>query len=327
MPRDGLPSAYLVSTRQDTGGFGTLSQAIQATEYAGKRVRLRAWVRSENVTDWAGLWMRVDKGQTVISLDNMQQRAIHGSQPWITYDVVLDVPGDATRIGFGILLTGPGEVWLNDVKLEAVGQEVPTTGMIVMQNSLPTTPVNPDFQNQTKPCGWPDNLKTNPENLNFADGDFGAAPKGWLLGQSVPIYEAINVPAEQCHGSQQCATVHSLRGNPSVSSVSPLSFLYQDLDVTQHRGQTLIYRAFVRVDSNSKGVGRLLVRVHRKDCSTTFRDDMGEHPVVSGEWAAYEIRAPIATDAYHIEFGVQLVGTGEVWIDQISMQFNPAVGN
>ncbi len=121
-------------------------------EYAGKRIRLRAWVRSDNATDWAGLWMRVDKGQKVISLDNMQQRAIRGSQPWMTYDVVLDVPEDATKIAFGLLLSGPGEVWLNDVKLEAVGQEVATTGMLMQnphpqpQNPLPTAPVNLDFQ-------------------------------------------------------------------------------------------------------------------------------------------------------------------------------------
>ncbi len=56
----------------------------------------------------------------------------------------------------------------------------------------------------------------------------------------------------------------------------------------------------------------------------TFRDDMGDHPVISGEWGAYEIRAPIAMDAYQIEFGVQLVGTGAVWIDQISIEFKPA---
>jgi hypothetical protein len=145
MPRDGLPSAYLASALQETGGFGTLMQSIQATEYAGKRIRLRAWARSENVTDWAGLWMRIDKGKEPVGFDNMQQRAIHGSQPWATYDIVLDVPADATGISFGTLLTGPGEVWLNDVKLEVVGPEVPTTGM-GGPNTLPTTPVNLDFR-------------------------------------------------------------------------------------------------------------------------------------------------------------------------------------
>jgi hypothetical protein len=145
MLHGGLPSAYLVSTVPDTGGFGTLMQSIQATLYTGQRIRLRAWVRSENVADWAGLWMRIDKGKESIGFDNMQQRPIHGSQSWATYDVVLDVPADATGISFGMLLSGPGEVWLNDVKLDVVGQEVATTGM-GGPNTLPTTPVNLDFR-------------------------------------------------------------------------------------------------------------------------------------------------------------------------------------
>jgi hypothetical protein len=51
---------------------------------------------------------------------------------------------------------------------------------------------------------------------------------------------------------------------------------------------------------------------------------MGNHPVTSGDWAPYEIRAPIARDAYQIEFGLQLIGRGAAWIDQISMEFVPA---
>lgn len=175
------------------------------------------------------------------------------------------------------------------------------------------------------PCTFPADMKTEPGNLSFADGAAGAAPKVWLLGPEwfmpphVPVYEAINAPAEQCHSGEQCATIHSLRSDPAV----PLSFLYQDLDVTPHRGQTLTYRAFVRVDAARNSVARLLVRLHRKDCSTTFRDDMGNQPITSGVWIPYEIRAPIAVDAYHVEFGIQLIGQGAAWIDQISMEFTP----
>lgn len=132
-----------------------------------------------------------------------------------------------------------------------------------------------------------------------------------------PVYEAVNVPADQCHGSPQCASVRALRSDPSV----PFSFLYQDLDVTQHRGQTLIFRAFVRVDPASKSVARLIVHFHKKNCSSAYRDDMGDHPITSGDWAPYEIRAPIPQDAYQLEFGVQLIGPGAVWIDQISLEF------
>jgi hypothetical protein len=48
---------------------------------------------------------------------------------------------------------------------------------------------------------------------------------------------------------------------------------------------------------------------------------MGDHPVTSGGWAQYEIRAPIAMDAYHMEFGMQLIGQGAAWIDHISMEY------
>ena len=36
----GRPSAYLASAVPETGGFGTLMQSINASNYGGKRVRL-----------------------------------------------------------------------------------------------------------------------------------------------------------------------------------------------------------------------------------------------------------------------------------------------
>jgi hypothetical protein len=145
MLRNALPSAYLVSNIQDTGGFGTLMQSINASHYASKRVRLQTWVQANDVAGWAGLWMRVDKGETVVGFDNMEQRAIRGTQPWTRYEVVLDVPADATGISFGALLNGRGEIWLNDVKFDVVGQDVHTTGT-GSKGSLSATPVNLDFQ-------------------------------------------------------------------------------------------------------------------------------------------------------------------------------------
>ncbi len=140
---DGLPSAYLVSLANGTG-FGTLMQSINAANYAGKRVRLRAWVESRDVSDWAGLWMRVDKGREAVTFDNMQDRPIKGTQSWNTYDVVLDVPADATNINFGILLTGAGEVWMNHVSLEVVDNSTPST-QTKPGAALPLRPANLGF--------------------------------------------------------------------------------------------------------------------------------------------------------------------------------------
>ena len=125
----GHPSAYLKAKPSATEGFGTLMQQFDSKDYVGSRVRLMAWVKSENVNNWAGVWMRVDRGSKAVAFDNMQDRAIKGTTDWQNYAVVLDVPKDATGIFFGISLNQAGEVWLNSVKFETVGNDVPVTDM------------------------------------------------------------------------------------------------------------------------------------------------------------------------------------------------------
>jgi hypothetical protein len=60
-------------------GFGTLMQSFTAAEYRGKRLRLSGYVKATGISNWAGLWMRVDgpTGQP-LAFDNMQGRPIKG---------------------------------------------------------------------------------------------------------------------------------------------------------------------------------------------------------------------------------------------------------
>jgi hypothetical protein len=140
----GHESAFLRSKRPSVDGFGTLMQSIRAEQYKGNKVRLSGLVKSEEVTGWAGLWMRVDKGTEPLAFDNMQNRPINGTTGWQRYYVVLDVPKDATGIAFGILLSGPGQVWLNSTKFEIDGLDVPATS--ATEKSLPDKPVNLEFK-------------------------------------------------------------------------------------------------------------------------------------------------------------------------------------
>src|SRR5581483_1220046 len=138
----GMPSAVLKSVSPvPPQGFGTMMQTIQAGDYRGKRIRFSAEVKSDSVADWAGLWMRVDEGKQVTAFDNMQHRPIKGSTNWNPYTVVLDVSKGATAISFGILLAGPGSVWLSDVKFEVVDDQTPVTGPVT-----PAAPANLDFE-------------------------------------------------------------------------------------------------------------------------------------------------------------------------------------
>jgi|SRR5271157_5668609 len=139
----GHASAYLKSRETSVDGFGTLMQSMNADQYKGKRVRLSGLVKSEEVLGWAGLWMRVDQGKSMVAFDNMQDRAIKGTTSWQRYDVVLDVPKDATGISFGILLAGTGELWLSGTRFDVVEMETPVTKP--HDTMIPDKPVNLDF--------------------------------------------------------------------------------------------------------------------------------------------------------------------------------------
>lgn len=148
-------SVLLRAEKPVAKGFGTLMQQFRADNYLGKRVRFSGSLRADGVQDWAGLWMRVNKGNLVVAFDNMQGRALKGTRGWQDYEIVLKVPIEATDISFGILLKGSGSVWLSHPEFETVGSSVPTTGSVnfpyqMQQTSnfpFPEGPVNLNFEN------------------------------------------------------------------------------------------------------------------------------------------------------------------------------------
>jgi hypothetical protein len=136
--------AYLRSATESPHGFGTIMQSISAEHYAGHRVRLSADVKSDHLSAWAGLWMRADKDMKPVVFDNMQNRAIHGTQDWQHYEVVLDIPEDATSVHFGALLVGAGEIEMSDFKLDVLPDpRIPQIGPPPITQSRP---VNLDLQ-------------------------------------------------------------------------------------------------------------------------------------------------------------------------------------
>ncbi len=39
-------------------------QSFDPAKYQGKKVKLVGYVKSENITEWAGLWLRIDDSTT-----------------------------------------------------------------------------------------------------------------------------------------------------------------------------------------------------------------------------------------------------------------------
>lgn len=76
-----------------------------------------------------------------LALDNMQSRPIKGTTPFALYPVVLDVAASAEALAFGLLLDGPGAVYVTGIKLEVVDKSVPVTRTTILHDK----PKNLDF--------------------------------------------------------------------------------------------------------------------------------------------------------------------------------------
>jgi hypothetical protein len=126
-------SLLIRSTPQWKTGESNAGTAFAADSYRGKRVRLTAMVKTEDVATFAGLWFHVlgaaenSEKPKMVRFDNMHERAVKGTTAWVKYSIVQDVPLDGKTISIGSYLVGPGKVWLSQPTFEEVGKDVPLT--------------------------------------------------------------------------------------------------------------------------------------------------------------------------------------------------------
>jgi hypothetical protein len=134
--RDGKTCATIRSLSPKISGFGSLMQYIVPGKFAGQKVRLSAWIRSKDVEGAAGLWLRVDKeiNRSTALMENMEKNPIKGTTEWRKYQIVADVPEFAAGIAYGVLLSGTGQMWIDDVEIEIVEQK-PLSGKISAEPS------------------------------------------------------------------------------------------------------------------------------------------------------------------------------------------------
>lgn len=129
--------AFIQSKHKNTKGFGTLTQCFSPDNYLGKKIRMSAYAKSNDITGWAGFWLRVDQaGKDNSPFDNMHDRPIVGTTDWKKYEIILSVPYDASNIAYGCLLSGDGQIWFDDFNFEIIGSAEPK----------PTTPRNTNFE-------------------------------------------------------------------------------------------------------------------------------------------------------------------------------------
>ncbi|MEL7271669.1 MAG: hypothetical protein AAGL34_19020 [Bacteroidota bacterium] len=134
---------YIASSKDKIDGFGVMMQTFIPEDYLGTTVKLTAFIKTKDVKNWAGMWMRVDgKSRKVLGFDNMQNRPIKGTTQWKKHHIVLKVPKESKFISYGAILNGTGKVWFDNVKFTVVRVDDPKA----RKKGYPRKPQNTSFE-------------------------------------------------------------------------------------------------------------------------------------------------------------------------------------
>ena len=155
--------AYLEirSTHQGTPSIFAARQDIAGEHYKSKRVRFRAYLKTEAVADVA--YVSITSSRIPPRFATAEDQGSKGTTDWRPHEAVLDVPADAEGLSIAVILRGAGSVGVDDASLEVVDPaKVPLTPksevaqpnpesareMAEALSKMPDRPQNLDFEHR-----------------------------------------------------------------------------------------------------------------------------------------------------------------------------------
>jgi hypothetical protein len=110
-------------------GWGQLRQVVDAAPYRGKILRVTMWAASQKA---GRVWFWVASGrrgkpqasrQADMATDTGSLE-FRGTHPWTPVSLTMGpVRCDQEKVSFGVLLDGPGDLWIYKPQIEVIGQQ------------------------------------------------------------------------------------------------------------------------------------------------------------------------------------------------------------
>ena len=98
--------------------FGSLMQRCPGRLLAGRTIRIEGELRTDNVSGWAGLWLRADADDKPnVFFDNMSRRPVVGTTNWTRYFIDAPLPMDTDWLNYGLVLSGAGVVYADNLRI------------------------------------------------------------------------------------------------------------------------------------------------------------------------------------------------------------------
>ncbi len=176
---DGVQSLQIASLTSDTAQFGYASESLTAGPAIGKTFHLSGFIRTQGVNGYAGLWANTADSQgNALAFQNLGSLAPAGTTGWQSYSLSLRVPAGAVSVNFGVLLSGAGTAWFDNLSIDVNGQPYfssPTAAQIqwLQANAFPFTSLDPnaDFT-ELEPL---ENIIGNAHIVGLGEGTHGTS--------------------------------------------------------------------------------------------------------------------------------------------------------
>ena len=117
----GRCSARIERTRSSTGTFTTLSISIPL-DFRAREIEWRGFLKTENVSGAAALWMSESSPTASLQFASLEGQHIDGTRDWTQYSIRIPIASGGTLVSFGVLLTGTGRMWADDLEVVIDGE-------------------------------------------------------------------------------------------------------------------------------------------------------------------------------------------------------------
>jgi hypothetical protein len=129
-------SVRLQRDAQSAGAFSVITRRLPI-DFEGRTLEVRGYLRLQDVSGNAGLWLREDADGQMIALENMYSQQVTGTHDWTQYSITLPIHPQAQQIYFGILVSGTGTLWADDLELLVDGKPIAEASAMPPRPALP----------------------------------------------------------------------------------------------------------------------------------------------------------------------------------------------
>jgi hypothetical protein len=138
--------------------------------------------------------------------------------------------------------------------------------------------------------------------------------KGWFLSGDNPDGYVIGKDTALTYKKTSSGFICSKR-----DAVSGFGTIMQQTDITNYVGKKLRLSAAIKTEGVKNWAG-LWVRLDDKNSQCLWFDNMQNRPIKgTADWKKFKIEYEVPKESATLNFGVLLVGSGSVWINDVSL--------